>query len=72
MQVHTVQSTYCTKYIKYIKAVLIQDREADMVIFAMYKHLIVGANGLGYGTPRLHIYVHTGLKLQIVAFLILS
>ena len=36
---------------KYTKAVLIQDKEANMVVSAVYTHWIIGTNGLGHGTP---------------------
>ena len=42
------------EFSKYTKAVLIQDKEANTVISAVYTQWIIGTNGLGHGTPRLH------------------
>ena len=50
------------EFSKYTKAVLTQHKEANTVISAVYTQWIIGTNGLGHGTPRLHIYSDNGTE----------
>ena len=44
------------KFSKYMKGVLIKDKEAETVVTAVYTHRVIGVNGLGFGATTKHVY----------------
>ena len=44
------------KFSKFMKGVLIKDKEADTVVSAVYMHWVLGLNSLGFGVPTKHVY----------------
>ena len=47
---------------KYMKGVLIKDKEAETVITAVYRHWVIGVNGLGFGVPIKHVLSDKGTE----------
>ena len=45
-----------------MKGILIKDKEAETVVTAVYRHWIIGINGLGYGVPTQHVFSDNGTK----------
>ena len=39
------------KFSKYMKGVLVKEKEAETVVTAVYRHWVIGVNGLGFGSP---------------------
>ena len=45
-----------------MKGILIKDKEAETVVTAVYRHWIIGINGLGYGEPNRHMFSENGTE----------
>ena len=43
------------EFSKFMKGILIKDKEAETVVMAVYRHWIVGINGVGYSVPTQHL-----------------
>ena len=50
------------EFSKFIKGILIKDKEAETVVMAVYRHWIVGINGVGYGVPTQHVFSDNGTE----------
>ena len=45
-----------------MKGVLIKEKEAETVVTAVYRHWVIGINGLGFGVPTKHVFSDLGVK----------
>ena len=52
------------EFSKFMKGVLIKDKEAGTVVSAVYMNWVLGLNGLGFGVPTKHIYSDNGTEGQ--------
>ena len=50
------------EFSKYMKEILIKDKEAETVVIAVYRHWIIGINGLGFGVPTKHMFSDNGTE----------
>ena len=50
------------EFSKFMRGILIKDKEAETVVMAVYRHWIVGVNGLGYGVPTQHVFSNNGTE----------
>ena len=41
---------------------IIKDKEAETVVMSVYRHWIVGINGVGYGVPTQHMFSDNGTE----------
>ena len=48
------------EFSKYMKGVLIKDKEAETVVTTVYRHWVIGVNGLDFGAPTKHVNSDNG------------
>ena len=45
-----------------MKGVLIKGKEAEIVVRAVYRHWVIGINGLGFSVPTKHMFSDNGTE----------
>ena len=50
------------EFSKFMKGILIKDKEAETVVLAVYRHWVIGINGMGYGVPTQHMFSDNGTE----------
>ena len=52
------------EFSKYMKGVLIKDKEAETVVTAVYRHWVIGVNGLDFHVPTKHVFSDNGTEFR--------
>ena len=50
------------EFSKYMKGILIKDKETEIVVRAVYRHWVIGINGLGFSVPTKHVFSDNGTE----------